>query len=62
MTIEHNGSNDHVATYRIEARPVEVGHEQVVEEQVMELESVHADRFTETSGGAKLCDLLVSIA
>ena len=58
---ESKDSNDHVATYRIEAGPAEVGPEEVVEEQVMELESVHADRFTETSGGAKLCDLLVSI-
>jgi hypothetical protein len=38
---------------------VELMLEKLVEEHV-ELELVHVDRFTETSGGAKLCELLVS--
>jgi hypothetical protein len=58
--IEHKTSNDRQATYRIEMDAVELMLEKLVEEQV-ELELVHVDRFAETSGGAKLCELLVSI-
>jgi hypothetical protein len=58
--VEHKNSNDHHTTYKIEMEPTELRPEKVVEEQV-ELELVHVDRFTETPGGAKLCDLLVSV-
>jgi hypothetical protein len=57
--VECKNSNDRQTIYRIEMDAVELMLEKLVEEHV-ELELVHVDRFTETSGGAKLCELLVS--